>query len=82
MQLVNHLLGPFELNNPCMDVKLETLRDISTLGNHIYGLEALNPTGNDCMDLDYRGLDELFIQLGELGRGSPTFYVTGQTRQF
>lgn len=67
----------FELNNPCVDVKIVTLRDISTLGNQMYGLEALNPTRNECMDLDYGGLDELSIQLGELCRGSPTFYVTG-----
>ena len=73
---MNHFLGLFELNNPCMHVKLETLRDISTLGNHIYVLDALSPTKNDCMDLNYGGLNKLFIRLGELGRGPLTFSVT------
>ena len=61
MQLVNHLFGPFELNNPCVDLKLATLRGNLVLGDKIYCLEALNPTGNDRMGLDYGGLDESFI---------------------
>ena len=50
-----------------MNVKLETLRDISTLGNQIYVLHALNPTKIDCMDLEYGGLTKLFIRLGQVG---------------
>ena len=61
---------------PCMDIKLATLHGNLVLGDQIYGLEALNSNRNDGMGLDNGGLDKLFIQLGELGRGPPTFSVT------
>ena len=78
MHHMNHFLGLFELNNPCMHVKLETLRDISTLGNQIYVSNALSQNNLDYMDLGYGGLDDMLIRLGELGRGSPTFSVSEQ----
>ena len=61
---------------PCMDIKLATLHGNLVLGDQIYGLEALNSIGSDWMDLDYGELDELFMQLSELGHGPPTFSVT------
>ena len=63
----------------CMNVKLATLHGNLVLGDQIYGLEALNPPRKNWMGLVYGGLDELFIQLGELGRAPPTFYVIKPT---
>ena len=60
------------------DVKLANLRGNLVLGDQIYGLEALNSTGNDWMSLAYGGLDELFMQLGELVRGPKPFLLLGK----
>ena len=62
-----------------MNVKFVTLRVISTLEGHIYVLVALSPTRIGCMELEFRGLEESLLGLGELGHGSPTFSVIEQT---
>ena len=70
MHLVNPILGPFELNGPCMDVKFVTLRVLWTLGGQIYVLDVIRPTKIDCMVLDIVGLGELLMRLGESGHSS------------
>lgn len=58
-----------------MHVKFVTLRVISTLGGQIYTVDVISPIEIDWMDLDFGGLDESFIGLGELGHDSLTFFV-------
>ena len=58
MHLVDSLLGPFEINGPCMNVKFVTLRVIWTLGCWIYVLDAFRSTEIDCIVLDKEGLGE------------------------
>ena len=62
-----------------MHVKFVTLRVISTLGGQIYTLDAMSSTETDYKDMDLGGLTELFIGLGDLGIGSPTFSVSEQS---
>ena len=59
-----------------MNVKFETLCDISTLGGQIYVLDALRLIEIDWIKFDHGGIDELFLGLGEFGSGSPTFSIT------
>ena len=53
---------------PYTDVKLATLRDISTLRDHIYNLEALDSFGKRLDVLILGQLGELLSQLDELSR--------------
>ena len=61
---------------PCMHIKFVTLRVIWTLGGQIYVLDALSPTKIGLVDLDFGGLGESLIGLGDSGYGSPTFSVS------
>ena len=74
MHLVDLIFGSFELKDPCMDVKFVTLRVISTLGSKIHPLDEMSSTKIEFMDMDFRGLGESFVGLGESGIGSPTFF--------
>ena len=67
MHLEDFILGPFELNDPCMNVKFVTLHVLWTLGGQIYVLNALRPIMIDCIFLDIEGLGESFLGLGESG---------------
>ena len=62
-----------------MHVKFVILRDTSTLGGHIYALDAISPTEIGCTGLDFGGHDESFIRLSESGHSSPTFSVSKQS---
>ena len=67
MHLEDSILGPFELNGPCMNVKFVTLRVLWTLGGQIYVLNALRPLMIDCIVLDMEGLGDSFLGLDESG---------------
>ena len=51
MHLLGLIFGPFELKDPCMDVKFVTLRVISTLRGHIYLLDEMSLTEIKFMDM-------------------------------
>ena len=77
MHLVGLIFGPFELKDPCMDVKFITLRVISTLGGQIYTLDEMSSTEIEFMDMDFSGFGESFLGLGESSVGYPTFCFRG-----
>ena len=67
MHLEDFILGPFELNDPCMNVKFATLCIKGPLGGQIYDLNALRTIISNCIVLDKGGLGESFMGLSESG---------------
>ena len=60
-----------------MDVKFVALRVISTQGGQIYPFDEMSLAEIEFRDMDFSGISEVFLGLGESVSGSPTFDVLG-----